>query len=141
MQARSLCQQVGETPELVPVLVGLWRFLLVRPQLHTARELGETLLRLAQHADDPELAVIAHYALGVTWLWLGALPAARMHLEEGLARFTPAQRHAPVFRMGPIRVLPAGPCRDDPLVAGVPGESPGPPPRGPDVVSRAVAPF
>jgi predicted ATPase len=101
MQARSLCQQVGETPELVPVLYGLWRFYLARPQLHTARELGETLLRLAQHAHDPAPAVIAHYALGVTWLWLGVLPAARMHLEEGIARFTPAQRSAPVFRMGP----------------------------------------
>jgi predicted ATPase len=100
-QARVLCQQVGETPELVPVLYGLWRFYLARPQLHTARELGETLLRLAQQAHDPALAVIAHYALGVTWLWLGALPAARMHLEEGIARFTPAQRYAPVFRMGP----------------------------------------
>ncbi|HEY7493108.1 MAG TPA: adenylate/guanylate cyclase domain-containing protein, partial [Candidatus Tectomicrobia bacterium] len=44
LQARALCQQVGETPELVPVLFGLWRFYLVRAQLHTARELGETLL-------------------------------------------------------------------------------------------------
>ena len=99
-QARALCQQVGETPELVPVLFGLWRFYIARPQLHTARELGETLLRLAQHADDPALAVIAHYALGATWFCLGALPAARQHLEEGIARYTPDQRRAPVFRMG-----------------------------------------
>ena len=99
-QARALCQQVGETPELVPVLFGLWRFYLARPQLHTARELGETLLRLAQRAHDPALAVIAHYALGVTWFCLGALPAARQHLEEGIARYTPDQRRAPVFRMG-----------------------------------------
>jgi predicted ATPase len=63
-RARELCQQVGETAELVPVLFGLWRFYVARPQLHTARELGETLLRLAQRADDPALAVIAHYALG-----------------------------------------------------------------------------
>ena len=99
-QARALCQQVGETPELVPVLFGLWRFYLVRSQLHTARELGETLLRLAQHADDPALTVIAHYALGATWFCLGALPAARQHLEEGIARYTPDQRRALVFRMG-----------------------------------------
>ena len=99
-QARALCQQVGETPELVPVLFGLWRFYLARPQLHTARELGETLLRLAQRADDPALAVIAHYALGATWFCLGALPAARQHLEEGIARYTPDQRRALVFRMG-----------------------------------------
>ena len=99
-QAHALCQQVGETPELVPVLFGLWRFYVARPQLHTARELGETLLRLAQRADDPALAVIAHYALGLTWFCLGALPAARQHLEEGIARYTPDQRRAPVFRMG-----------------------------------------
>ena len=99
-QARALCQQVGETPELVLVLFGLWRFYVVRPQLHTARELGETLLRLAQRAEDPALAVIAHYALGVTWFCLGALPAARQHLEEGIARYTPDQRRAPAFRMG-----------------------------------------
>jgi predicted ATPase len=69
--------------------------------LHTARELGETLLRLAQHANDPALAVIAHYALGVVWWWLGALPAARLHLEEGIACYTPDQSCTLVFRMGP----------------------------------------
>jgi|RhiMetdeSRZDD1v2_1073273.scaffolds.fasta_scaffold58012_4 predicted ATPase/DNA-binding winged helix-turn-helix (wHTH) protein len=100
IQAYALCQQVGETPELVPVLYGLWRLYGARPQLRTARELGETLLRLAQPADDPALAVIAHCALGLTWFWLGALPAARTHLEEGIARYTPDQCRAPVFRIG-----------------------------------------
>jgi predicted ATPase len=99
-RARELCQQMGETPALVPVLFGLWRFYVVRPQLHTARELGDTLLRLAQQAHDPALAVIAHYALGLTWFYLGALPAARLHLEAGIACYTPDQRHALVFRMG-----------------------------------------
>jgi predicted ATPase len=99
-QARALCQQVGETPELVPVLLGLWRFYLVRSQLHTAREIGETLLRLAQRDRDPALAVVAHYAFGSTSLWLGALPAARQHLEDGSARYTPDQRRLMVFRIG-----------------------------------------
>jgi predicted ATPase len=99
-QARALCQQVGETPELIPVLFGLWRFYLVRSQLHTARELGETLRRLAQRIDDPVLAVIAPYAFGVPWFYLGALPAARQHLEEGIARYTPDQHHGPGFRIG-----------------------------------------
>jgi class 3 adenylate cyclase/tetratricopeptide (TPR) repeat protein len=99
-QARALCPQVGETPALAPVLFGLWRYYNTRSQLHTARELGDTLLRLAQHAHDPALAVVAHYALGATWMWLGALPAARQHIEAGIARYTPDQRCAPVFRMG-----------------------------------------
>jgi class 3 adenylate cyclase/predicted ATPase len=99
-QAYALCQQVGETPELVPVLYGLWRFYNVRPQLHTARELGDMLLRLAQQAHDPALVVIAHNALGVTWLFLGAFPVAHQHLEEGIAHYTPDQRHTAAFRMG-----------------------------------------
>ena len=99
-QARALCQQLGETPELVPVLYGLWWFHLVRSQLHTARELGEALLRLAQHAHDPALSVASHYALGFTWFNLGVLPDARQHLEDGSARYTPEQRRAPVFRIG-----------------------------------------
>ena len=139
-QARALCQQVGETPELVPVLFGLWRFYLVRSQLHTARELGETLLRLAQRADDPALAVIAHYALGATWLlsWrVACCPPA------------PGGRHRTLHaRPAPCSGVPHGPrsgcclpslCRADPLVTGVPGASPGPPPRGPGVGARAVA--
>jgi predicted ATPase len=99
-QARALCQQVGETPDLVPVLYGLWRFYAARPQLHTARELGETLLRLAHRADAPAHYVVAHYALGATWFWLGVLPAARQHVEGGIARSTPDQRRAPVFQIG-----------------------------------------
>jgi predicted ATPase len=100
-QAYAWRQQLGDTPELVPVLYGLWRFYLIRPQLHTARELGDTLLRLAQRADDPALAVLAHHALGLTWFSLGALPAARQHLEAGIARDTPDQRRTPAFRIGP----------------------------------------
>jgi predicted ATPase/class 3 adenylate cyclase len=99
-QAYALCRQVGETPQLVPVLIGLWRFYIARPQLHTAREIGDTLLRLAHQAHDPVLAIIAHWALGTTWLCLGALAAARSHLGEGIALYTPDQSRTPAFRMG-----------------------------------------
>jgi DNA-binding winged helix-turn-helix (wHTH) protein/predicted ATPase/class 3 adenylate cyclase len=99
-QARVLCQQVGETPQLVPVLRGLWRFYIGQPQLQTAREIGDTLLRLAQRAHDPALAVIAHSALGWTWFYLGALPVARRHIEAAMAHDTPDQRQAPAVRIG-----------------------------------------
>ena len=99
-QARALCQQVGETPELVPVLFGLWRFYVVRSQLHTARELGETLLRLAQRADDPALAVVAHHALGadvvLPWRVACCPPAPGGRHRTLHARPAPCS----VFRMG-----------------------------------------
>ena len=91
---------MGETPELAPVLLGLWGFYVMRPQLHTAREIGETMLCLAQPAHDPALAVIAHTALGAMWCWLGALSAARQHLEEAIARYTPDQHRVMVSRTG-----------------------------------------
>src|SRR5262245_54159712 len=99
-QAYACCQQVGEPPELVPVLYGLWRCYVQRSQLPTARALGDTLLRLAHRADDAALLVLAHYALGVTQFFLGALPAARRHLEDALVRYTPDQHRAQVLRMG-----------------------------------------
>jgi predicted ATPase len=99
-QARVLCQQVGETPELSKALFGLIMFYMGRSQLHTARELGETLLHLAQRAHDPALAVIAHFALGYTWFVLGALPAARQHMEECIARYIPDQCSTLAFRTG-----------------------------------------
>ena len=37
---------------------------------------------------------------GATGFFLGTLPAARMHLEEAITRYTPDQRRALVFRMG-----------------------------------------
>jgi predicted ATPase len=98
--AYALCQQVGETPALFPVLYGLWWFYLGRAQLHTTRGIGDTLLRLAQRAADPALAVVAHCSLGLTGFHLGALPAARQHLEDGIALDPPAQRCARVFRLG-----------------------------------------
>jgi predicted ATPase len=99
-QARALCQQGGEPSQLAPVLLGLWRFYLAQSQFHTVREIGDTLLHLARRTDDPALAVLAHYALGCPWLWLAALSVARRHLEDAIARYTPDQRRAPVFRIG-----------------------------------------
>jgi len=98
LKAREMCLRLGETPELVPVLFGLWRYYVTRPDLKTARELGESLLRLAHNADDPALAVIAHYALGASRYFLGHPPVALQHLKDGIARYTPDQRRAPVFR-------------------------------------------
>jgi predicted ATPase len=99
-QAYALCQRVGETPELGPVLLGLWRFYNTRLQLRTAREIGEALLRLARRAHDPVLEVLAHPALGLTWFLLSALPVARQHLEEGIALYTLDQHRSPAFRIG-----------------------------------------
>ena len=93
-RARQLCQQLDDTPQLFPVLLGLSIYFVVRAELRTARELGAQLLSLAQGVQDPVLLVEAHYALGVTCFWLGEFAAARAHLEQGIAHYDPAQHAA-----------------------------------------------
>jgi class 3 adenylate cyclase/predicted ATPase len=99
-RARELCQQVGETSQLFPVLWGLWVFSLVRAELQTARELGEQLLTLAQSAQDPALLLEAHHALWVTLLYRGELLPARAHMEQGIALYDPQQHRALAFLYG-----------------------------------------
>ena len=76
VKARELCDRIGETRELASVLFGLWRFYITRAQKHKARELGEALTRLADESEDQALAVIAHYALGASYYFLGEQSAA-----------------------------------------------------------------
>jgi predicted ATPase len=99
-RARELCLQLGDTPELCPVLFGLWRFYLARPEFRTARELGEQLLRIAERGDEPPHYVLAHYSLGLTAFYSGELSAASAHFEAVTARYTTDQSNIPVFRAG-----------------------------------------
>jgi predicted ATPase/class 3 adenylate cyclase len=97
-RARELCRQLGETPQLIPVLFGLWRFYLQRAELQTARELGEECLSLAQRLHDPVRLLRAHNTLGVTLFYLGELASAREHLEQGIALYSPQQRSLAVVQ-------------------------------------------
>ena len=86
-RARALCQQIGESPQLLPAIAGLFRFHLVRAELQTARELGEQVLRLAEGTADNTMLLIAHSILGVPLLSLGNLLASREHFERGIALY------------------------------------------------------
>jgi predicted ATPase/class 3 adenylate cyclase len=99
-RARELCHQVGESPQLFPVVIGLWRFHWVRAELETARELAEQLLRLAQSLQDPALLLEAHYMLGNTLLILGELVSAQEHFEQGITLYNPQQHRSHAFLYG-----------------------------------------
>src|SRR5712691_404522 len=97
-RARELCHQVGETPQLFPVLVGLCIFYRQRGAFQTARQVGEQCLALAQHADEPALLLEAHRALGVPLFYLGELARSRFHLEQGSALYDRQQYRSDVLR-------------------------------------------
>jgi predicted ATPase len=85
---------VGETPQLFPVLFGLWRFHFLRGELPMARELAEQVFRLARSIPDPAFLVWPHAALGLTLCHLGELTPALTHLGQGIALYDP-QKHRP----------------------------------------------
>ena len=99
-RARELCQWVGETPQLFPVLWGLWRFYLQRGELHEARELGERLRNLPRGRDDTARLLLAQQALGQTLFFLGESVSARTHLEQAIALYDSEQHHTLAFRYG-----------------------------------------
>jgi predicted ATPase len=99
-RARELCQHVGKTPQLFPVLWGLWVFYTARAEHRAARELGEQCLLLAQSAQDLALLLEAHHALGVTLSTLGEFIPALEHLEQGIALYDPQQHRSLAFLYG-----------------------------------------
>ena len=99
-RARELCQQVGETPHLFPVLFGLWLFHLVRGELQTARHEAEEFLRLVNRQQAPALFLEAHGILGITLIYLGECAMARRHLEQSLALYDPTQHRSLAFLYG-----------------------------------------
>jgi class 3 adenylate cyclase/predicted ATPase len=99
-RALELCRQIGETPQLFPVLAGLRRFYVGRGDLRTGRELGERLLRLAQRTHDSALLAEAHYSLGNVLYFQGELVAAQAHMEQGIACYDPEQSRSQIVSFG-----------------------------------------
>src|SRR5262249_38065797 len=99
-RALELCRHVGETPQLFPVLYGLFAFHLVRAEYQTARELGEQFFSLARKRQEPALLLQAHSQLGNTLFWLGDFTSAREYSEQGIALHHPQQHRSLAFLYG-----------------------------------------
>lgn len=96
-RARVLCERVDDATQLFRVLLGMFR-------IHGAGKRGQELVNqlhaIAQRQQDPELLLQAHMALGSCLCIVGRPVAARPHLEEAIARYTPRPHHSHVLRSG-----------------------------------------
>src|SRR5262249_33702400 len=101
-RARALCQQIGETPEHVPVLWNLWFFYMARGEHQTAIELGEQCLQIAQRVQDAALLLEAHYALGCSWFLLGNPALVGIHMEQTIALYDLEQHRGLAYRYGGV---------------------------------------
>ena len=88
-RALELCRLLDETPEISSALFRIGRFYLVCGQIHTAREIGDRLLRIARHARTPALLSQAHTASAFEFFSLGDFSAAQDHAEQSISLYDP----------------------------------------------------
>jgi predicted ATPase len=86
-RARALCQQVGDTPQLFPVLRGLFLLYLNCGQRQTAQDLAEQLLRQAERQPEVAPRMLGHYLLGLVLFGRGALRDAARHFAQAIAAY------------------------------------------------------
>lgn len=86
-QARKLCEQLGETNQLFPVLWTLSRIRNWRGELPAARQLAEQLLSLGRREQDSLRLLEAHHTLWAISLDMGELASAKDYAEQGFTLY------------------------------------------------------
>src|SRR5215475_2699659 len=99
-RARELCRELGDTPQLVPVLHGLWTYHIVRAQHTSALALGEQVLQLGAATNDDGLLLQGNMEVGWSHFFLGELEQAREHLESALALYDHERHGSHAFIYG-----------------------------------------
>ena len=91
-RARELCQQLGDAPELFPVLWAITLFHAIRGDLHQYRRLADNLMSEAERSGDPAFLMGAHHLLGVCLEFEGNIVESSRILDRGRELHV-AERH------------------------------------------------
>ena len=83
-RAGDLSRQIGDTPSQFRALWGVGAFHFVRGDQHKAREIAEQCLAFAQHANDDDALIEAHYLLGITRCVGGDFVSGCIELEAAV---------------------------------------------------------
>jgi serine/threonine protein kinase/predicted ATPase len=98
-RARVLCERIGQSPQLVRILVGIWEWYFVRGEIRLCTELVTESMEIAMPLDDPCAMMEAFYIGGQTKLYQADFAAARdifataiaEHDDRALLKFWAAQ--------------------------------------------------
>jgi predicted ATPase len=90
-RARTLCEQLGDTTTVVPVLSGLSTFYQTRSDFAALRATALDLLRLGDALGDAASELVGHRSLALCHYHLGEFRPAREHLERVLRIYVPGE--------------------------------------------------
>src|SRR5271170_4033215 len=93
-RARELCQEAGETPQLLRALFGLAGYYIVRGEYKSAQESMEQNLNLARRSQDSGVLLQAHHYLAALQTFAGELASARHSQDEVIAHYDQKTHHA-----------------------------------------------
>jgi class 3 adenylate cyclase/predicted ATPase len=99
-RAREVCEALGDTPARFPVLLGLFRFYLLRSDREATARLVEQCLELAQRTQDSGLLFFAELAAGMRAFYAGEHARSRERLAGAWARYEPERRDAYTLAYG-----------------------------------------
>jgi predicted ATPase len=83
-RAEELAGQVGDGPQLWPVLWGLWNYYEVCGELETAGSIAEELSSLAQRSGDHDAQLEAQRVLGDLLFWRGEFQESQLHSDAAV---------------------------------------------------------
>jgi predicted ATPase len=90
-RSQQLIDELGDSPQIIPTLWGLYVFHTSRNQRARARALSERLLGMAKHSGSVDLELMANAAHGHNTMDEGQLREAQASLERSLSLYDPVQ--------------------------------------------------
>jgi predicted ATPase len=89
LRARELCEQLGDTAALIPVLGALSTSYQTRGEYAAMRRISEDLLRIGELQGDAAGSLVGSRSMGLCLYHIGQFVAARSCLEHVLDLYTP----------------------------------------------------
>jgi class 3 adenylate cyclase/tetratricopeptide (TPR) repeat protein len=114
-RARTLCDRIGDTPMLFPVLYGQWTHAYIMGHLPAAMSLAEQFVALVEQAlvewdgdrslQDRTLQMVGSRMMSATLIGHGRADLALPHLDRMLAGFDPVRHSGIAFLYGQSQVV------------------------------------
>jgi predicted ATPase len=99
-RARQLCLQLGDAPQLFPILLGLAGYYLQQEEIPIMIELAQQCLALAERQQNIGGILAAHGYLCSAWFFHGHPTRSHEHCEQTMALYDFEQHHAFAFDYG-----------------------------------------
>lgn len=81
-RAYEICREMGDPPEVFPVLFGLWAYHFVLTDFERSLSLANQMLQLAEQQSDPAFLIVAYEVCGLHYCWVGQLEPALEYLQK-----------------------------------------------------------